>query len=128
MDKYIKEQIEYGEKLLANADYALHKCMEWQDENNLLPPALREKLKAASKHVAVVWERGKELFDGQLEEARKQEEEEHKRIAEAKAKEEERARRQSYGLPPEWEIEITPEMMQKAYTLLKAFCPQLFQR
>ena len=79
----LNEQLDYGMKILTQADYALHKCVEWQEEQNLLPPPLREKLKAARKHVAVVYERFQEVCKEELKRQRERAEAERKAKIEA---------------------------------------------
>lgn len=84
------EQMDYGMKLLTQADYALHKCVEWQNEQNLLSPALREKLKAARRHVEAVYVRFQEECKEELRRQRERAEEERKAKEKARMEEERR--------------------------------------
>lgn len=111
----LNEQMDYGMKLLTQADYALHRCVEWQEERNLLSPALREKLKAARKHVAVVYERFQEDCKAELQRQRERAEAERKAKIEAARKEEEAAAKkfeQKFGITREKANEVF-EILQR---------------
>ena len=73
----------HGADLLNTACNAVLDCIEFQNETNFLPPPLREKLKAANKHIFTVYQRLMEdIVKYQKEEQKKKEEERQKKLEE----------------------------------------------